>query len=89
MTNGKFAAMIGSYEAGPMGVLVLRQEGEKLIATAPGGERVELTAAATADTFNAQSVGATIRFERDAAGAVTAITVTMADGREIKGKKTK
>ena len=89
VTNGKFAALIGSYEAGPMGVLVLKQEGEKLIATAPGGERVELTAAATADTFNAQSVGATIRFERDAAGAVTAISITMADGREIKGKKTK
>lgn len=88
VTGGKFAAFVGSYDAGQMGVLVVRQEGEKLFALAPNAERVELVPDAAADNFIAQPVGGAVRFERDAAGKVSGITVTLPNGREIKGKKT-
>lgn len=88
VTDGKFAALVGSYDAGPMGVLVVRQEGEKLFAFAPGGERVEFVPEATADKFTVQPVGGTVVFERDAAGKVTGIIVTLPNGREVKGRKT-
>jgi hypothetical protein len=88
VTDGKYAAVIGSYDVGPMGVLVVRQEGEKLYATPPNGQSVELVPEAMPDKFNAQAVGAAIRFERDAAGKVTGISLTMPDGREVKGRKT-
>jgi len=88
VTNGKFAAFVGSYDGGTMGTLVVRQEGEKLFALAPGGERVELVPETTADRFMAQPVGGTVSFERDAANKVTGIVVTLPNGREIKARKT-
>jgi tricorn protease len=87
VTNGKFAAFVGNYDGGPMGVLVIKQEGEKLLAIDPGGGRVELVPEATGDTFAAASVGGKVSFERDAGGKVTGIVVTLADGRTIKGRK--
>src|SRR5687767_12675420 len=48
VSEGKFAAFVGSYDGGTMGVLVIRQEGDKLIAIDPGGGRVELAPEATA-----------------------------------------
>jgi tricorn protease len=88
VTDGKFAAFVGSYDGGTMGMLVIRQEGEKLIAIDPGGGRVELTPEATADKFLASSVGGAVVFERDAAGKVTGISVTLANGQIVKGRKT-
>jgi tricorn protease len=88
VTDGKFAAFVGSYDGGQMGVLVVRQEGEKLFALAPGGERVELVPQATADSFAAQPVGGTVTFERDTSGKVVGIVVVLPSGREIKAKKT-
>jgi tricorn protease len=88
VTDGKFAAFVGSYDGGTMGVLVIKQEGEKLIAIDPGGGRVELTPEATADKFTASSAGGAVLFERDAAGKVTGISVTLGDGRIVKGRKT-
>lgn len=88
VTNGKFAAFVGKYDAAQMGTLDIRQEGEKLFAITPNGERVELVPAAAADAFTAQPVGAGVRFERDAAGSVAAIVVMMQDGREVRGKRT-
>ena len=87
VTNGKFAAYIGSYDAGPMGVLVVRQEAEKLYGIDPGGGRMELVPDTAADKFIAQPVGAQMVFERDAAGKIVGITVSLPGGREIKAKK--
>jgi hypothetical protein len=70
-----------------MGVLVIRQEGEKLFGIDPGGGRVELVPEATADTFAARPVGGSVKFERDAAGKVTGVIVTLPDGRMVKGRK--
>lgn len=86
VTDGKFAAFVGSYDGGTMGVLVIRQEGEKLLGIDPGGGRVELTPEATPDKFTV-SVGGGVIFERDPAGKVTGITVTLPDGRTIKARK--
>lgn len=86
--NNKFAAFVGSYDAGTMGILVVKHEGDKLFAEPPNGERAELVPDATADKFLAQPVGATVIFERDAAGKVTGIIVTLSNGRVIKGRKT-
>lgn len=88
VTEGKFAAFVGSYDSGTMGVLVIRQEGEKLISIDPGGGRIELTPEGTPDKFAAKQVGATVSFERDASGKVTGISVTLPDGRIIKARKT-
>ena len=85
--DGKFAAFIGSYDGGPMGMLVITQEGDKLLALDPGGQRVELVPEATADKFMAQPVGASVSFERDAGGKVVAINVTLPNGNVIKGRK--
>jgi tricorn protease len=87
VTDGKFAAFVGSYDGGTMGVLVIRQEGEKLFGIDPGGGRVELVPEATADTFAARPVGGSVKFERDAAGKVTGVIVTLPDGRMVKGRK--
>ena len=85
--DGKFAAFVGSYDGGTMGVLVIRQEGEKLIAIDPGGGRVELVPEATADKFTASAVGGAVLFERDAAGKVIGISVTLGNGQIVKGRK--
>ena len=86
--NNKFAAFVGTYDGGTMGNLVVRQEGEKLFALDPGGQRIELVPEASADKFIAQPVGATVTFERDSAGKVTGIVVALANGNVIRGKKT-
>ena len=70
-----------------MGVLVVRQEGEKLYAVPPNGQTVELVPDATVDKFAAQAVGASVRFERDTSGKVIGIAITMPDGHEVKGRK--
>jgi hypothetical protein len=88
VTDGKYAAFVGSYDGGTMGVLVVRQEGDKLFAMPPGGERVELVPDAAADKFLAQPVGGSVSFERDAVGKVTAIVVTFPNGRVVKARKT-
>jgi len=88
VTDGKFAAFVGSYDGGQMGVLVVTQEDEKLFALAPGSERVELVPETTADSFIAQPVGSAVRFEREATNKVTGIIVTLPNGRVIKGRKT-
>lgn len=88
VTDGKYAAFAGSYDAGTMGVLVVRQEGDKLFAVPPSGERVELVPETTGDKFMAQPVGGSVSFERDAAGKVVAIIVTLPNGRVIKARKT-
>jgi tricorn protease len=87
-TDGKYAALVGSYDGGPMGTLVIRQEGDKLFALDPGGQRIELVPEAAADKFLAQPVGGSVSFERDAANKVVAITVTLPNGRVIKARKT-
>ena len=87
VTDGKFSAFVGRYDAGPIGVLVIRQEGEKLFAVPPNGPAVELVAGTEADRFTAQAVGAAVRFERTAQGGVGGVVVTMSDGREIKGAR--
>jgi tricorn protease len=87
VADGKFAAFVGSYDGGTMGMLVIRQEGDKLLAIDPGGGRVELVPEATADTFAARPVGGSVKFERDAGGKVTGIIVTLPDGRTVKGRK--
>ena len=85
--SSKYAFFVGSYDGGPLGVLVVRQDGEKLIAQAPNSGPIELVPESQADRFTAQSVGAQIRFERDGSGKVTGVAITMADGREVKGRK--
>ena len=86
--SNKFAAFVGSYDGGALGNLVVRQEGEKLFAIDPGGQRVELVPETTADKFVAQPVGGTVSFERDTAGKVTGIVITLSNGNVIKAKKT-
>jgi tricorn protease len=88
VTDGKFRAFVGSYESGTMGTLVITQEGDKLLALDPGGQRVELVPESAADKFVAQPVGAAVSFERDAGGKVVAISVTMPNGNVIRGRKT-
>jgi tricorn protease len=85
--NGKFAAYVGSYDAGPMGVMVIKQEGDKLWAYPPNTERIEFVPETLPDRFVAQPVGAGVSFERDSAGKVVGITVLLPGGREVKGKK--
>jgi len=86
VTDGKFAAFVGSYDGGTMGVLVIKQEGEKLVAIDPGGGRVELVPEGTADKFTPTPGGAAV-FERDATGKVTGIIVTLPNGRIVKARK--
>jgi tricorn protease len=88
VTDGKYAAFVGSYDGGTMGTLVIRQEGDKLFALDPGGQRIELVPDATGDKFLAQPVGGSVSFERDAANKVVAIIVTLPNGRVIKARKT-
>jgi tricorn protease len=88
VTDGKYSALVGSYDGGNLGVLTVRQEGDKLFALAPGGERVELVPEATGDKFQAQPVGGSVSFERNETGKVTGIVVSLPDGRVIKGRKT-
>jgi len=85
--NNKFAAFVGSYDGGAMGVLVVRQEGDKLFALDPGGQRIELVPDATADKFVPQPVGGTVSFERDAGGKVTGIVVTLPNGNVVRARK--
>ena len=87
VSNGKFAAYVGSYDAGPMGVMVIKQEGDKLWAYPPNTERVEFVPETAADRFVAQPVGAPVSFDRDTTGKVVGITVMLPGGREVKGKK--
>ncbi|HEU4768579.1 MAG TPA: hypothetical protein VFS77_14450, partial [Pyrinomonadaceae bacterium] len=87
VTDGKFAAFVGRYDGGTMGVLVISQEGEKLFALDPGGQRVELVPDPAADKFTVQPVGGAVAFERDAGGKVTGIVVTLPNGTSIKGRK--
>jgi len=70
-----------------MGVLVIQQEGEKLIAIAPGGDRVELVPTPSVDKYNVQPAGGELRFERDAAGRISGIAVTLPNGQEVKAKR--
>lgn len=85
-TDGKFAAFVGNYDGGTLGVLVVRQEGEKLFAFDPGGQRIELVPEG-ADKFTTQPSSSTVSFERDAGGKVTTILVRFADGRTIKARR--
>ncbi|HEX2640429.1 MAG TPA: S41 family peptidase, partial [Pyrinomonadaceae bacterium] len=87
-TDSRFAAYAGSYDAGSMGVMVVRQQGDKLVAVAPNSEEVELSPQSTADTFIALPPQAIVRFERDPAGKISGIVITMPNGREIRGKRT-
>jgi tricorn protease len=87
-TSNKFAAFVGSYDGGALGNLVVRQEGEKLFAIDPGGQRIELVPDTTADKFAAQPVGGTVSFERDSAGKVTSLVVTLPNGNVIRARKT-
>ena len=87
VTDGKFASLVGRYDGGTLGVLVVRQEGQKLFALDPGGQRIELVPEAAVDKFTAQPVGGVVSFERDAGGQVTAIVVTLPDGRVVKGRR--
>ncbi len=61
-TKGKYSALAGNYDVDPMGMLVVRQEGEKLYAVPPNGQTVEFVPDATVDKFAAQAVGALVRF---------------------------
>jgi hypothetical protein len=87
-SSNRFAAFVGSYDGGDIGTLIVRQEGEKLFAVPPTGERVELVPDAAPDKFLAQPVGGSVTFERDAANKVVAIIVTLPNGRVIKARKT-
>ena len=86
--SSKFAAFVGNYDGGALGNLVVRQEGDKLFAFDPGGQRIELVPETTADKFVAQPVGANVSFERDPGGKVTAIIITLPNGNVIRGRKT-
>lgn len=89
VTGGKYSAFVGNYDGGgTLGVLTVRQEGDKLFAIPPSGERVELVPETTADKFLVQPVGGNVSFERNDAGNVTGIVVTFPDGRIVKGRKT-
>ena len=88
VTDGKFAALVGRYDGGGgLGVLTVKQEGDKLFALDPGGQRIELVPEPTGDKFVAQPVGGAVSFEKDAGGKVTAIVVTLPDGRIVKGRR--
>ncbi|HEX8267032.1 MAG TPA: PDZ domain-containing protein [Pyrinomonadaceae bacterium] len=83
--NPKFSDYIGSYNS-TIGPLVVRQEGDKLIADA-GNEKVELAPENQPDKFTAQPHGSAVAFVRDASGKVTEIVVLMGGNREIRGKR--
>jgi tricorn protease len=87
-TSNRFAALVGSYDGGTLGNLVVRQEGEKLFALDPSGQRIELVPEPAADKFVARPVGGTVSFERDSAGKVTGIVVTLPNGNVIRARKT-
>jgi tricorn protease len=87
VSNSKIAAYIGRYDANPQGVLTVVEDGGKLYASPNNGERAELLPADSADTFTAIGPGATVKFERDATGKVTGLTVTMPNGNTIKGRR--
>jgi tricorn protease len=85
--DGKYAAFVGSYDGGQMGILTVRQEGDKLFAMPPSGERVELVPEPSGEKFLAQPVGGSVTFEKNEAGKVTGIVVTLPDGRVVKARK--
>ncbi|HSE32941.1 MAG TPA: S41 family peptidase [Pyrinomonadaceae bacterium] len=87
-SNSRFAAFVGSYDGGTRGNLVISQEGDKLFAHDPSGQKMELVPETSADKFMAQPVGATVTFERDSAGKVTGIVIALSNGNVIRGRKT-
>jgi tricorn protease len=88
LTDGKYSAFVGSYDGGNLGLLTIRQDGDKLFAVPPSGERVELVPETTGDKFSAQPVGGSVSFERNETGKVTGLVVTFPDGRVVKARKT-
>ena len=88
VTDGKYAGFVGAYDGGNLGLLTIRQEGDKLFAVPPSGERVELVPEKTGDKFSAQPVGGSVAFERNETGKVTGLVVTFPDGRTLKARKT-
>ena len=86
-TSGKFAAFVGKYDGGQMGILAVVEEKEKLYAIAPTGDRLELVATTDADKFIGKPIDVSISFQRDASGNVVGISVILPDGREEKGRK--
>lgn len=83
--NQKFADYVGNYDS-PNGMVVIRQEGDKLIGDA-GGQKVELVPETQRDKFTAQPHEAAVTFIREASGKVTEIVVLVGGNREIRGKK--
>jgi uncharacterized protein (UPF0254 family) len=87
ITDGKFAAYIGKFNT-PRGVVSFRQEdGEKLIGEAGGHDLVFVTDTSANDKFIGIAGPARLLFERDAAGKVVSVTITLENGQEIKGTK--
>lgn len=88
VASGKYAAYVGEYEAAGAGLLIIKQEGDKLFAET-GNDRLELVPEKEADKFIAQPVGANVSFLRDAGGRIVGIKILLPNGREMEGKKIK
>lgn len=75
----------GRYEVAPGFVLVVRRDGDRLVADAPGEAPAELSARSDA-VFAVAAMGAEVRFERDAEGKVTQL-VLISKGRQTPAKR--
>lgn len=85
MTHAEFDRYIGNYQLMPNMILNIRREGNRFIAQATGQGSIELSAVA-ADKLTAASVGAEVKFEFDAEGKVSQLTLAQG-GNLIPAKK--
>ena len=72
----KFDAYVGRYELEEMPgyVVAFMRDGTRLLTQGPGQPQIELTATSDS-TFTVKGVQASVTFHRDAAGAVTSLTL--------------
>jgi len=78
---------VGEYQMAPNAVIAIAREGNKLFLQPPGQRRLQLFAE-SATVFSLRVVEATVEFETDAAGDVTALTLVQ-NGHRQRGPRTR
>jgi hypothetical protein len=81
-----YDAYVGDYDT-PFGKLTISREGDKLYGAPEGQDKVEMVPQSETD-FDVPSVGAKVKFVKDAGGKVTHLVLNH-DGQEIEAKKIK
>lgn len=81
-----YDAYLGQYDS-PFGLLTVTREGDKLFGK-PGENKKEELIPESADQFDVPTVGAKLKFVKDASGQVSYVVINM-QGQEVQAKKIK